>query len=102
VPYLILGVAESGRLSFDFSRIEEISDRITPSFALSREALYEVLQGKAISVKRREDTIHLDPRESELVIQCNHAGKRREYRVWLAELAVGWNMLARMDGAQAA
>lgn len=100
IPYLILGIAENGRLSFDFSRLDESSDRVTPNFAMSKEALYEVLQGKEMSVRRHEDTIHLHPQESELVIQCNHAGKHREYRVWIAEMAMGWNMLAQFEGAR--
>ena len=98
VPYLVLGLAGFNRFSLDFSHVSEPDRRTTPTFALSSAALYEVLEGKPLQVNRNEDSISFTPHEKELVIECGYQGKTNVYRVWMAELAMGWNVLTGSFG----
>lgn len=102
MPYLILGAVGHDRISLDFSQMEDRPSRVTPTFALSTEALYEVLEGKPLYVDRHDDSIMFEPHNDELVIECRYGGKLRQYRVWMAELAIGWNMLCKYDGKTSA
>jgi hypothetical protein len=60
--------------------------------ALSLEALYDLLQGKPTRIAKEDGAIHLCPDGAHLVIMKE--GIRGNHRVWMAELALAWNMLA--------
>lgn len=94
-PYLLLGASGDGSVQLDFSPLESEPRHRFPNLSLSLKALYDVIQGQQLRLSRREDFVILSMEDNELVIDCarRDGTHRRQYRVWLAEVALGWNML---------
>ena len=106
-PYLILGTAENDTVCLDFSRLQSEGDAPFSTLALSSEAIYDVLEGKTLNVERSDGSVSICPSNEELWIEFNGIQGSWQYRVWMAEFALAWNMLCRTaqdggksDGAQ--
>jgi|GEM_PF-3838615 len=82
----------------DCSPIATKSSALSKSFSFSAEALYEVLEGKDLVLGSSDCAVILHPDEEELVISCEEGESNQEIRVWIAEIALGWNMLAWHQG----
>ena len=98
IPYIVLSLCGAQRVSLDMGGM---TDRVslkgvdgpqTSSVALTMEALYELLQGNPIRIERNDGAIKLCPDGPQLVIQKE--GTLSTTRVWMAELALAWNMLS--------
>ncbi|MGV3617044.1 MAG: hypothetical protein ACO1SV_17090 [Fimbriimonas sp.] len=103
IPYLVLTVVGGGRIAFDFSAMEtEPRSRVAP-VTLTSDALYEVLEGRELTLRQSQGTITLFATEDELNIHCRRddASLPQKYRVWIAEVALGWNMLTGAIGSAA-
>jgi len=62
------------------------------SSALTMDALYDLLEGKCVEVARQDGKINLQPKGDQLHIQ--QKGSAIVHKVWMAELALAWNMLS--------
>jgi hypothetical protein len=100
-PYLILGSAENDTVRLDFSKLQTDGDAPFSTLALSSDAVYEILEGKTVKVDRPDGSISICPSEGELWIEFKGIQGSWQYRVWMSEFALGWNMLCRTahDGA---
>jgi hypothetical protein len=95
IPYLLLEFLDGSNVSLDFQWIEGGLEETLPQITLSAQALYEVLEGKELSVLRDEGTIMFRTEGEVLVIVWDGPDERpsKQYRVWTAEVSVAWNML---------
>lgn len=93
--YLILSFAGPGRISIDLTPLG--GDPGLTSLILSQDALYDVLMGKDLVVSLSEVSLVFTARGEELIvaIRSDIRSTPLEYRVWLAEVALGWNVLSR-------
>ena len=92
IPYLLLSLCGAQRVSIDMSTMQGSAAKSNEAVALTLDALYDLLEGKPIRVERNDGAIYLSPDGPQLVIQKE--GVRGTHRVWMAELALAWNMLA--------
>jgi hypothetical protein len=90
---LILGAVGQGRVQLDLGPMESDPLRRLPGMNLSSEALYDVILGNSLTVPGQEVSMTLCQEGDHLVIQCVEGQAVRNYRVWLAEVALAWNML---------
>jgi hypothetical protein len=95
IPYLILSFVGPGRLGIDFSPLG--GDFGVTSLTLSEDALYDVLAGKDLVISLPEAGLVFAARGEELVVAIRVDARPApvEFRVWLAEMALGWNVLTR-------
>jgi hypothetical protein len=93
--YLILSFAGPGRISIDLTPLG--GDPGLTTLILSQDALYDVLMGKDLVVSLSEVSLVFTARGEELIvaIRSDIRSTPLEYRVWLAEVALGWNVLSR-------
>lgn len=96
IGYMVLTFTDFERVSLDLAPLGSFAPPTSSTIAMSKEALYELLLGKDLILSYAFGTISLLPRESELVVTLELAKGQTlaEYRVWLAEVALGWNMLS--------
>lgn len=93
--YLLLTEAGPGRISLDFTFLA--ADQGLSSLTLSEDALYDILTGKDLVISLPEASFVFCARGEELVVAVRtdtHTASS-EFRVWLAEVALGWNILSR-------
>lgn len=95
IPYLVLSLCGAQRVSIDMGGMQDTAAKSNDSVALTLDALYELLQGKHIKIDRRDGAIRLSPEGPQLLIHKD--GNLNTHRVWMAELALAWNMLAGFD-----
>lgn len=95
--YMVLTFADTERVQLDLAPLGNFARPISSCIALTQEALYELLLGKDLILRYPFGTISLLPRESELIVtlQLLRGETLAEYRVWLAEVALGWNILSK-------
>jgi hypothetical protein len=100
IPYLILNLVRGGHIEFDFRPLETEPRLRIPTLALSADALYEILEGKEVAIQHAEGTTTLSAFHDELLISSQNETMTpaRQYRVWLAEIGLGWNMLVGPAG----
>lgn len=67
-----------------------------PTFALSASALAEMLAGSNLTIDLADGSIELNPVGDELEIFYRSEEIILVHRVWLAEVAVAFNMLAAL------
>lgn len=93
--YLIMSLAGPGRLAIDLAPLE--ADIGLTSLVLSQDALYDVLNGQDLVLSLANASFIFSARGEELVVAVRVDGRpaAQEFRVWLAEVALGWNILAR-------
>src|SRR5690349_12667287 len=93
--YLILSFAGPGRIAIDLTPLG--GDPGLASLILSQDALYDVLMGKDLVVSLSEVGLVFSARGEELVVAIRSDARSTpvEFRVWLAEVALGWNVLSR-------
>lgn len=98
--YLLVSYAGSDRVILNFSQLPELATFDLPNLALSQQALSEILAGRDIVVDTSFMTVGLFPRGLELVITSYSTahGPSGASRVWLSELALGWNILCHGVG----
>ena len=94
-PFLIIKNLGHGKVSLDFKSLGCDQGDVMPQVTLTAKALYEILEGKELSLLRSDGTIIFRPQGDELLIIRQACGERpiRHYRVWTAEVSVAWNML---------
>jgi hypothetical protein len=95
IPYLVLSLCGAQRVSIDMCGMQGTAAKSNDAVALTLEALYDLLQGKPIKISRKDGSIRLCPEGPQLLIQKD--GSMTTHRVWMAELALAWNMLAGFD-----
>ena len=95
LPYLILSSSGPERVAIDLSPL--VVGIASLNLVLSQDALYDVLRGKDLFLCTPEARLVLSPRGEELVIAvlADDPSISAEYRVWLSEVALGWNVLSR-------
>jgi hypothetical protein len=93
IPYLVLSQV-GGRITLDFAALAKTTQPVAP-LTISSDALYEILEGKDLVLRRSSDTVTLSPQADELLIVCESydGGSDRQFRVWLSEVGLGWNIL---------
>ena len=99
-PYLVVSGSDDERITFDFKHIHETTGHVPATIALSSAAVYEILEGKGVSVSRTDDVIEFRPRGDELTIWIESDRGNAEFSVWLSELALAWNLLSRRQRLQ--
>lgn len=88
IPYLLVSLVGAGRISLDFRGMGS-------GLAITLDALYDLLQGTPIVVDRNDGQIRLCPDGDQLIIEQESVHHTPiSLRVWMAELALAWNMLA--------
>ena len=92
IPYLILSLCGTNRVSIDMTPVQEPSTKPLGAFVLTMEALYDLLQGKSITLDQKDGELTLLGEHAQLVI-LKH-GVAQTQRFWMSELALAWNMLA--------
>ena len=92
IPYLVLSICGAHRVSIDMASMKE--GPLAPDFssALTMDALYQLLEGKSIEVVRHGGKMRLRPKGEQLFIE--QRGSSVVHKVWMAELALAWNMLS--------
>ena len=94
-PYLILSTAENDTVCLDFTKLQSDGDAPFDTLALSSEAIYEILEGGTLTVERHDGSVSICPSEGELWIEFSGIQGSWQYRVWMSEFALAWNMLCR-------
>ena len=95
IPYLTMECLGHGKVLLDFQSLELDPDDVMPLVTMTARSLYEILEGKELSLLRGDGSITFRPEGDELLIIRGACGERptRQYRVWTAEVSVAWNML---------
>lgn len=94
-PYLLVSLVGANRISLDLAGMKDVAEKGQISVAITLEALYDLLQGNPIEIQRNDGVIRLCPDEDQLVIQRESTKHGLDsHRVWMAELALAWNMLS--------
>lgn len=93
--YLVLRLIEGARVELDFECLEPNPEKRPRQVVLSVPALEQVLNGAILVCDLADGRLDLVPEQESLVILFDPGLPQPEqrYRVWLSELAVGWNML---------
>lgn len=94
-PYLILAKAENDTICLDFSKLQSDGDAPFSSLALSSGAIYDILEGNSLNVERHDGSVCICPADGELWIEFRGIQGSWQYRVWMSEFALAWNMLCR-------
>ena len=97
-PFLVLSLCGSERVSLDMASMSGGPLSLDFSAALTLDALYQLLEGKSVNVDRKGAEMRFRPDGDQLVIE--QKGSPNEHRVWMAELALAWNMLSRFGAAR--
>ena len=92
IPYLILSLCGTNRVSIDMTAMQEPSTKPLGAFVLTMEALYDLLQGKSITLDQRDGELTLLGEHAQLIIF--RQGVAQAQKFWMSELALAWNMLA--------
>lgn len=95
IPYVIVSLCGRERVSIDMAGLQSNAAKANDAIALSMNALYDLLQGKRLKVDRDHGAIDFIPTDQWIVIQKE--GTEKSHKVWMAELALAWNMLAGYD-----
>ena len=96
IPYVVLSLCGRHRVSIDMAGLQTQAAKPGDAAALSLDALYDLLQGKRLTLDRVDGAISLSPSGRWLLIQKD--GSAKSHKIWMAELALAWNMLAGYDG----
>ncbi|MGV3615377.1 MAG: hypothetical protein ACO1SV_08590 [Fimbriimonas sp.] len=93
--YLVLTFSDPDRISIDLTPL--VGDLGLDDVTFSQEVLYDLLSGQDLVLSLPDAGLVFCPRGEELVIvlRADARNASSEYRVWLAEVALGWNMLTR-------
>ena len=91
IPYVVVSLCGRDRVSLDMTGLQSSAVKTNAAVALSMNALYDLLQGKRTTVEREDGAFSFVPSGRWLVI---HKQGMDTHKVWLAELALAWNMLA--------
>ncbi len=96
IGYMILKFSGSGRAVLNFDGLDLDFPSLSAEVALSPNAFYDLLMGKDLSLSNSAGTVILCPRGLELIIarKSSLGETLSESKVWLSELALGWNVLS--------
>ena len=92
LSYLVLSLCGRDRLSLDLTNFSAGPMMKGFTAALTIDALYQLLEGKTVDISRKGADFRLRPDGDQLIIE--QGGVKIVHRVWMAEMALAWNMLA--------
>ena len=95
IPYMVLEFLGMGKVSLNFDSLYGDKHIAPPKVTLTAQALYELLEGKQLSVAGHEGETSFHPEGDELLIvrEAHGARPKSQHRVWASEVSVAWNML---------
>lgn len=97
VSYIVLSFVTYERVTIDFTALLPVAVPAPPNLTFSQESMYELLEGKDLSLPIDDGMVTLRPRGEELIVITQVDGNPipSEQALWLSEFALAWNILSR-------
>jgi hypothetical protein len=94
-PFLVLTRRPDGKVELDLSFL---GNAMLPKMSFGLGLLYDVLDGRCVDVSTEDAYLALTPLEDRVLMECTGQGGSVRQFLWMAEIAVAWNMMTRTRG----
>jgi hypothetical protein len=94
-PFLVLNRRDEGKVEFDLSCLG--NDHL-PHVQVPLDSVYDVLEGRCVDIDVKTAYLAMTPLGDRVLIECTGQGGSVRQFLWMAELALAWNLMSRTPG----